>query len=201
MIEIVTDNALNLAKAILVLFIMVDPLGNIPIFMSLTEKMPKKQKSKTINTAIIVGIILLLIFAFAGQEIFLIFGVSIYSFQIAGGILLLIIAIRLIITGRIIDIDKNPESIGAVPIAMPLLVGPGAITTAIFSLQQYGMTITALAIIITLAITWIILRSVDKVYHFLGKSGALVIAQVNALFIAAIAIQFILMGITQFVQT
>jgi len=201
MIDIVTDNALNLAKAILVLFIMVDPLGNIPIFMSLTEKMPKKQKSKTINTAIIVGIILLLIFAFAGQEIFLVFGVSIYSFQIAGGILLLIIAIRLIITGRIIDIDKNPESIGAVPIAMPLLVGPGAITTAIFSIQQYGMTITALAIIITLAITWIILRSVDKVYHFLGKSGALVIAQVNALFIAAIAIQFIIMGITQFVQT
>ncbi len=201
MIEIVADNALNLAKAILVLFIMVDPLGNIPIFMSLTEKMPKKQKSKTINTAIIVGIILLLIFAFAGQEIFLIFGVSIYSFQIAGGILLLIIAIRLIITGRIIDIDKNPESIGAVPIAMPLLVGPGAITTAIFSIQQYGITITALAIMITLAITWIILRSVDKVYHFLGKSGALVIAQVNALFIAAIAIQFILMGITQFVQT
>ena len=201
MIEIVADNALNLAKAILVLFIMVDPLGNIPIFMSLTEKMPKKQKSKTINTAIIVGIILLLIFAFAGQEIFLIFGVSIYSFQIAGGILLLIIAIRLIITGRIIDIDKNPESIGALPIAMPLLVGPGAITTAIFSIQQYGITITALAIMITLAITWIILRSVDKVYHFLGKSGALVIAQVNALFIAAIAIQFILMGITQFVQT
>ena len=201
MIEIVTDNALNLAKAILFLFIMVDPLGNIPIFMSLTEKMPKKQKTKTFNTAIIVGIILLLIFAFAGQEIFLIFGVSIYSFQIAGGILLLIIAIRLIITGRIIDLDKNAESIGAVPIAVPLLVGPGAITTAIFSLQQYGITITALAIMITLAITWIILRSANKVYHFLGKSGALVIAQVNALFIAAIAIQFILMGITQFVQT
>jgi len=199
MLEIIDANAINLAKAILVLFIMVDPLGNIPIFMSLTEKMPKKQKTKTFNTATIVSIILLLLFAFAGQEIFSIFGVSIYSFQIAGGILLLIIAIRLIITGRIIDLEQNSESIGAVPIAMPLLVGPGAITTAIFTLQQYGIIITALAIIITLSITWIILRSANKVYHFLGKSGALVIAQVNALFIAAIAIQYIIVGITQFI--
>ena len=199
MLEIIDDNAINLAKAILVLFIMVDPLGNIPIFMSLTEKMPKKQKTKTFNTATIISIILLLIFAFAGQEIFSIFGVSIFSFQIAGGILLLIIAIRLIITGRIIDLDQNSESIGAVPIAMPLLVGPGAITTAIFTLQQYGLIITTLSIIITLVITWIILRSSNKVYHFLGKSGALVIAQVNALFIAAIAIQYIIIGITQFI--
>ena len=199
MLELINDNVLDLAKAIIVLFIMVDPLGNIPIFMSLTEKMPKKQKTKTFNTATIVSIILLLLFAFAGQEIFSIFGVSIFSFQIAGGILLLIIAIRLIITGKIIDLDQNPESVGAVPIAMPLLVGPGAITTAIFSLQQYGIVITTLAIITTLVITWIILRSVNKIYHFLGKSGALVIAQVNALFIAAIAIQYILMGITQFI--
>ena len=199
MLELINDNVLDLAKAIIVLFIMVDPLGNIPIFMSLTEKMPKKQKTKTINTATIVSIILLLLFAFAGQEIFSIFGISIFSFQIAGGILLLIIAIRLIITGKIIDLDQNPESVGAVPIAMPLLVGPGAITTAIFSLQQYGIVITTLAIITTLVITWIILRAVNKIYHFLGKSGALVIAQVNALFIAAIAIQYILMGITQFI--
>ncbi|MBY9013661.1 MAG: MarC family protein [Candidatus Lokiarchaeota archaeon] len=199
MLELINDNVLDLAKAIIVLFIMVDPLGNIPIFMCLTEKMPKKQKTKTFNTATIVSIILLLLFAFAGQEIFSIFGVSIFSFQIAGGILLLIIAIRLIITGKIIDLDQNPESVGAVPIAMPLLVGPGAITTAIFSLQQYGIVITTLAIITTLVITWIILRSVNKIYHFLGKSGALVIAQVNALFIAAIAIQYILMGITQFI--
>ena len=199
MLELINDNVLDLAKAIIVLFIMVDPLGNIPIFMCLTEKMPKKQKTKTFNTATIVSIILLLLFAFAGQEIFSIFGISIFSFQIAGGILLLIIAIRLIITGKIIDLDQNPESVGAVPIAMPLLVGPGAITTAIFSLQQYGIVITTLAIITTLVITWIILRSVNKIYHFLGKSGALVIAQVNALFIAAIAIQYILMGITQFI--
>ena len=168
--------------------------------MSLTEKMTKDKKRKTFNTATIIGIFLLLLFVFIGQEIFLIFGVSIYSFEVAGGILLLIIAIRLLITGKIIDIDESPESIGAVPIAMPLLVGPGAITTVIFNLQQYDLLITSLAIIITFIITWIILRFSNRVYHFLGKSGSLVIARVNALFIAAIAIQFILVGITQFVQ-
>lgn len=199
MLEIITSNIINLATAILVLLIIVDPLGNIPIFMSLTEKMSKDKKRKTFNTATITGIIILLVFAFVGQEIFSIFGISISSFEVAGGILLLIIAIRLLITGKIIDIGESPESIGAVPIAMPLLVGPGAITTVIFNLQQYGIATTSLAIIITLFITWIILRSANKVYRFLGQSGSLVIARVNALFIAAIAIQYIIVGITEFI--
>ncbi len=199
MIELIS-NLINLAVVVLVLFIIVDPLGNIPIFMSLTEKMSKEKRIKTFNTAIITGIVLLLVFAFVGREIFSIFGVSIFSFEVAGGILLLIIAIRLLITGKIIDMTESPESIGAVPIAMPLLVGPGAITTVIFNLQQYGVGITSLGIVITLLITWVILRSANKVYHFLGQSGALVIARVNALFIAAIAIQYIIVGITQFIQ-
>ena len=200
MLDLFTENIVNLATAILILFIIVDPLGNIPIFMSLTEKMTKNKKRKTFNTAIITCIFLLLIFGFIGQEIFGFFGVSIYSFEVAGGILLLIIAIRLLITGKIIDIDQSPESIGTVPIAMPLLVGPGAITTVIFNLQHYSLLITSLAIIITFALTWIILQFADKVYHFLGKSGSLVIARVNALFIAAISIQYILVGITEFIQ-
>lgn len=199
MIELLISNLINLAVVVMVLFIIVDPLGNIPIFMSLTERMSKEKKIKTFNTAIITGIVLLLVFAFVGREIFSIFGVSIFSFEVAGGILLLIIAIRLLITGKIIDMTESPESIGAVPIAMPLLVGPGAITTVIFNLQQYGIGITSLGIVITLLITWIILRSANKVYHFLGQSGSLVIARVNALFIAAIAIQYIIVGLTQFI--
>jgi len=87
MFELIIENAISLATAILVLFIIVDPLGNIPIFMSLTEKMSKDKKRRTFNTATITGIILLLIFAFVGQEIFSIFGVSIFSFEVPGGIL------------------------------------------------------------------------------------------------------------------
>ena len=200
MLESITDNAFNLAKAILVLFIIVDPFGSIPIFMSLTDKMSENQKKKVFNTATLVGFILLLAFAFAGQEIFSIFGVSVFSFEVAGGILLLIIAIRILISGRVTDMDESPESVGAVPIAMPLLVGSGAITTTIFNLQAYGVVVTALAVFVVLILTWIILRYINKVYHFLGKTGALVIARVMALLIAAIAIQYVLFGIAHFLE-
>ena len=115
----------ELAKAALALFIIVDPLGNIPIFMGLTENVSADKKKKVYNTATIVGTILLLVFAFTGTEILTIFGLSIYSFEVAGGILLLIIAIRILILGSMHENVESPESLGAVPIAIPLLVGPG----------------------------------------------------------------------------
>jgi multiple antibiotic resistance protein len=189
----------ELAKAIIALFIIVDPLGNIPIFMGLTEKMADTQKKKVYNTAALVGFILLLVFAFTGQEILTIFGLSIYSFEVAGGILLLIIAIRILISGSMHEDVESPESLGAVPIAIPLLVGPGAITTTIFNLQSYGTVTAILAVLIVLALTWVILRFINGIYRVLGKTGSLVIARVMALLIAAIAIQYILTGVTHFV--
>ena len=195
------DLAVNLAKAIIVLFIIVDPFGNIPIFMGLTEKMTDPQKRKIFNIACLVGFILLLVFALTGQEIFMIFGISIYSFEVAGGILLLIIAIRILISGNLSENAYSPESLGAVPIAMPLLVGPGAITTTIFSLQSYGVAIAALSVLIVLILTWVILRFMNSVYKVLGKTGSLVIARVMALLMAAIAIQYILDGLTIFLGT
>jgi multiple antibiotic resistance protein len=189
----------ELVKAVIALFIIVDPLGNIPIFMGLTEKMADTQKKKVYNTATLVGVILLLVFAFTGQEILMIFGLSIYSFEVAGGILLLIIAIRILISGSMHENAESPESLGAVPIAIPLLVGPGAITTTIFNLQAYGTLQAILAVLIVLSLTWVILRFINGIYKFLGKTGSLVIARVMALLIAAIAIQYILTGVTHFV--
>ena len=201
MSEAIANNALNIVKAALVLFIVVDPFGNIPIFMSLTEKITKAQRLKVFNTAILVGIILLLVFAFAGQQILSIFGVSLYSFEVAGGILLLIISIKILISGSLVDMSESPESMGAVPIAMPLLVGPGAITTTMLNLQSYGIAVAAISVFVVLALTWFILRYVDIVYHFLGKTGAIVIARVMALLIAAIAIQYVFVGVSHYLQT
>ena len=199
--DIIVETALNLIKAILVLFIVVDPFGNIPIFMSLTDKMTKTQRRKVFNTATLVGVILLLAFSFAGQQILSVFGISIFSFEVAGGILLLIISIKILISGSLENMSESPESMGAVPIAMPLLVGPGAITTTIFNLQYYGLAVAAISVVIVLVLTWFILRYVDLVYRFLGKTGAIVIARVMALLIAAIAIQYVLIGVTHFLQT
>jgi len=189
----------DLAKAIIVLFIIVDPFGNIPIFMGLTEAIPENQRKKLYNTATLVGVILLLVFAFTGQYILTIFNLSIYSFEVAGGILLLIVSIRILISGSKHDSDESPETLGAVPIAIPLLVGPGAITTTIFNLQTYGILITIISVIVVLALTWVILRFINKIYRVLGKTGSLVIARVMALLISAIAIQYILTGVTHFV--
>lgn len=188
----------DLVKAIIALFIIVDPFGNIPVFIGLTETIPENQRKKLYNTAILVGVILLLVFAFTGQEIFTIFDLSIYSFEVAGGILLLIVAIRILI-GGMREKAESPETLGAVPIAIPLLVGPGAITTTIFNLQTYGIVTTILSVIIVLALTWAILRFINQIYRFLGKTGSLVIARVMALLISAIAIQYILTGVKHFV--
>ncbi len=195
MVDFISD----LVKAIIALFIVVDPLGNIPIFIGLTEKIDPSQRKKIYNVAIVIGVVLLLVFAFLGQEILNIFGLSIYSFEIAGGILLLIISIKILVSGTLRESVESPESIGAVPIAMPLLVGPGAITTTIFNLQSFGIEIAIASVVAVLAITWIILRFINGVYRILGKTGSLVIARVMALLIAAIAIQYILSGVTHFV--
>jgi multiple antibiotic resistance protein len=189
----------ELIKAVIALFIIVDPFGNIPIFVGLTDTIEDKQRKRIFNVATVVALILLLVFSFAGQEILNLFGLSIYSFEVAGGILLLIIAIRILISNSSHEHPESPESMGAVPIAMPLLVGPGAITTTIFNLQSYGIYAAILAAVIVLALTWVILRFMNNIYRFLGKTGALVIARVMALLIAAIAVQYILTGVTHFV--
>ena len=85
---------------------------------------------------------------------------------------------------------------GAVPIAFPLLVGPGAITAAIVDLETMGAAVTLVAIFVTLAATWIILHSIEHIHRFLGESGSAVVARLMAIFIAAIAIGFIVNGIT-----
>jgi len=193
------DFITDLSRAAIALFIIVDPFGNIPIFVGLTGNISDTQRKKVYNTATLVGFALLLIFAFTGQEIFSLFGLSIYSFEVAGGILLLIVAIRILITGSMHENVESPESLGAVPIAIPLLVGPGAITTTILDLQAYGIIIATLAVLIVLSLTWVILRYIDNIYKFLGRTGALVIARVMALLIAAIAVQYILTGVTHFV--
>ena len=194
----------ELTRAIIALFIIVDPLGNIPIFVGLTENVPDDQRKKVYNTAVIVGVILLLFFAFAGNLVLNIFGLSLQAFEIAGGVLLLIIAIRIIISGSRENIE-SPESLGAVPIAIPLLVGPGAITTTIVTLQTnenqgltIAVTIAVLAVVAVMSLTWVILRFINGFNKLLGKTGSLVIARVMALLISGIAIQYILTGISTY---
>lgn len=189
---------LALTKSVISLFIIVDPLGNVPIFISLTHGMGVLERRKVFRTAAVTGFILLLAFAIAGNTILDIFGVKLPSFMVAGGILLLILAIKILVIGWEREEKMSPESVGAVPIAVPLLVGPGAITTTILSLQEYGVLVTVSSVVIVFTLTWLILRYIELLYRILGKNGSAIIARVMALLIAAIAIQYITNGIRVF---
>jgi len=188
----------NLARATLALFIIVDPFGNIPVFIGLTEKLEGQQRRRVFRSATLMGFALLVIFAFTGQGLLTFFGISLYSFQIAGGILLLIIAIKLLIEGEWWNPVGSQASLSAVPLAVPLLVGPGAITATILNLQEFGIVITLVAVVAVFLVVWLVLRLVEPVYRFLGKSGSQIIARIMSLFIAAIAVQYIINGITYY---
>jgi len=182
-------------KMTIALFIVVNPLGNVPIFVGLTKNMDPTQRRKTYQLATITGLILLTLFSLVGQNILVLFGIEWDSFLIAGGILLLIVAIRLLVTGGWSEHENSSESVGAVPIGCPLLVGPGAITTSILNIQSFGILATLISVLLTFVIVWLILRFIDPIYRVLGKNGSLVITRVMALLIAAISVQYILDGI------
>ncbi|MBT0160141.1 MarC family protein [Candidatus Bathyarchaeota archaeon A05DMB-2] len=200
-VALMAESIPNLAKAILALFIIVDPFGNIPIFIGLTKKLDKDERRRVFRSATLTGFFLLIIFALTGQWILTYFNISIYSFMIAGGILLLVIAIKLLIEGEWHEPAGSLESLSAVPIAVPLLVGPGAITTTIFSLQEFGITITVISVVIVFILVWVLLRLIDPVHKFLGKSGSAIIARIMALLIAAIAVQYIINGVSHYLPT
>lgn len=185
----------DLTRSFISLFIIVDPFGNIPIFIGLTEGISSDSRRRIFHIATITGFILLLAFALAGREILSFFGITLQSFMIAGGTLLLIIAVRILVIGGWEERSRSPESIGVVPIAVPLLVGPGAITTTIINLETYGILTTIISVVLVFIIVWLTLRFIEPIYRVLGRSGSIVIARVMALLIAAIAVQFIIEGL------
>jgi multiple antibiotic resistance protein len=184
----------QLLQAVVALFIIIDPLGNLPIFIGLTEGMTKKERKDTFVEAIYVGFFLLLLFTIAGTGILGLFSISLNDFKIAGGILLLVISLYMLIKGHFVDIEDSKD-LGAVPLGIPLLAGPGAITTTMVLLGMYGMNITLLAVIINFMISGVIFYWADDIYERIGRTGSIIIAKVMAIILAAIAVKFIREGI------
>ena len=185
----------DLIRSTIALFVVMDPIGSVPLFIAMTQKMETKERVAVTKTAVITAAALLIVFAVAGTQILSIFGVTIASFMVAGGVLLFIVAIELLTHGewRFGSAGSQGES-GVVPLAFPLLAGPGAITAVIISFQTSGIVVTALSIAIVVGITALILRYVDRIYRVLGRRGSVIVTRVFAVFIAAIAVQFIVEG-------
>jgi multiple antibiotic resistance protein len=188
-------------EAILALFAIVDPIGNIPIFIEVADHIPEGRSQKAFDTAVIVGAIILLIFSFAGNAILdHIFGIKLADLQLAGGILLLVIAIDHLVFGTLrrsvaVSGTFGPYEVGCVPLACPLLAGPGAMVTSLTTLERSGPAEAVLAIAVVFGLLWIIMRFVQPIHRFLGKIVCTVFSKVMCLFIAAIGIHMIMSGL------
>jgi multiple antibiotic resistance protein len=197
LLKIPHDFVNELTKSTIALFVVIDPIGNVPLFIALTSKMDKIQKRKTSKVAIITAASLLTVFAIGGTRILSIFGINIFSFMIAGGILLFILSIELLTHGSWrFAIGDTAEDTGAVPLAFPLLVGPGAITSVIISYETAGLIVTILSIAIVIGVTYLTLFLVNPIYRVLGSRGSMIITRVFAILIAAIGVQYVLQGLT-----
>src|SRR5215216_5920986 len=184
----------DLLRSIIALFVVIDPVGTIPFFFAITEKMEKGEWKAVSKTTIITAGLLLIVFAIAGNQILGLFGITIFSFMIAGGVLLFIISIELLTHGEWRFGGTFVGESGVVPLAFPLLAGPGAITSVMISFQTAGLVVTLLSILIVIGITYIVLRYIDRIYRVIGRRGSIIVTRVFAVLIAAIAVQFIVDG-------
>ncbi|HET7345356.1 MAG TPA: MarC family protein [Nitrososphaeraceae archaeon] len=184
----------ELIKSTIALFVVIDPIGSVPLFIAITEKMGKEERKSISKVAIITAAALLVVFAVAGTQILTIFGITVFSFMVAGGVLLFIVAIELMLHGAWrfgVEGGSVPGESGVVPLAFPLLAGPGAITSVIISFQTAGLIVTILSIAIVISVTYLVLRLINPIYNLLGRRGSMIITRVFAVFIAAIAVQYI----------
>ncbi|ODS39527.1 MAG: hypothetical protein A7316_05315 [Candidatus Altiarchaeales archaeon WOR_SM1_86-2] len=189
------------------IFVIVNPVGGLITFIALTSGMSAAERKETAKRSVMVACALAIVFAISGELILEFFGVTVDSLRVAGGILLFLIALDMLharvsresVTTEEIKDATEREDVSVFPIAMPLLTGPGAITTVIVVIRT-GETmdlkiITILAILLTFAVSYIVFRFADKINKVLGFTGSLVVTRVMGLLLGAIAVTFISVGV------
>lgn len=177
------------------LFVVIDAFGNLPIVISLTEEMSTRERYQVVHTAIITAVIVGLLFLFFGQLILTVLGISVGTFAIAGGIILLVLSIKFMTTGHFTNVIKE-EMIAVVPIGTPIVVGPATITALIFLSQEYKLYTVLLSFLVNIFISWIVFLLSGSIIKVLGLGGLRAISRVFSLLIAAIAVSMIIHGLT-----
>jgi multiple antibiotic resistance protein len=195
-IFVIPDNFFNkILTYTIQLLAVVEPFGIIPILINLTKKMEKETSKALSKSAAITSALLLMIFGIAGTQILAAFGITVNSFMVAGGALLFIVSLEIMRHGALRNLENDLQGPGIIPIAFPLIAGPGAITSVIISEQKDGPIVTLLSIVIVIGITYLVLRSINSIYRILGNRGSEVISRIFAVILAAIAIQYIVEGL------
>lgn len=182
------------------LFVAMDVFAVVGIFLSLTEDMSHSERKEAVRESVLTALFVGLGFMALGEAIFKILGVTVDDFKIAGGLLLLVIAILDIVNpqGR----SKLPGGkLGIVPLGVPLIVGPAVLTTLIVLLEHYGAVPTVICFLLNLLVVWVSLAKAERLVHTFGRGGITAISKLMMLLLAAIAIMMIRMGLEDILWT
>jgi len=176
------------------LFIVIDAFGNLPFVISLSEGMSKRDRRKMIHVAAVTATIVGLAFLFFGQFILNVMGISVGSFTIAGGLILLVLSIKYILTGKVVEAVRE-EMIAVVPIGTPLLSGPATIATLLLLVGQFPLYIVLISFMLNLLIAWVLFLLGNQIVNFMGKGGLRAVSNVFNLLLAAIAVAMVIRGL------
>lgn len=179
------------------IFVTVDAIGNVPIFLSLVEGMTKKQRHKAIIDSVATATLVAVGFMLVGKLILGLLGISIQDFQIAGGALLFVIAVRLLMPGMQKGMLPNgsDKDVGVFPLGTPLITGPAVLTTTLMMLDSYGIAPTFISLGLNMLFVWITLTQADKIIKFMGANGTRAFAKIMYILLAAISVMMIRRGI------
>ncbi len=195
-------------KSFITLFTIIDPIGGAPFFLGITAGYSEEERRKIAFKASITAFITLVIFLWIGIQLLYFFQISISSFKIAGGILLFLIALEMLFgkTTQVKTTDeetlqiKQKEDVSIVPLGIPYLAGPGAITTTIILGENSNIlqkSILSCIIFLIFLITFFILAYSSKIFKFLGELGTKAVVRILGLILASIAIEYITQGLKE----
>ena len=182
------------------LFVAVDAIGVLPMFMTLTGRIEEKKIPRVIYQSVATAIIVAFVFLIAGRALLNLLGITVADFMIAGGILLFALSMSDLLSTDKTQRQIDPESLGAVPIGVPLITGPAVLTTSIILLDGYGFMITAAAIFINILIAGVVFFFSKYIHRVLGKAGAKAFSKIASLLLASIAVMIIRKGIMTFLE-
>lgn len=179
------------------IFVAVDSIGNMPVFISLVEGLNKKQRHKIIVDSVSTATVLAVLFMFIGKWVLRFIGITMYDFQVAGGILLLVIATRLLLPGssKIILSNGDGKSIGVFPLGTPLITGPAVLTTTLMMLDSFGVAATFVSLVLNMLIAWLTMAKADIILKLIGSSGSRAFSKIMYILLAAIAVMMMRRGI------
>ncbi|MDD5691939.1 MAG: MarC family protein [Candidatus Omnitrophica bacterium] len=179
-------------------FVAVDVIGTVPIFLSLVENSSKQQKRKIVRDAVTTATAVAIIFVAVGKWVFSLLGITIPDFQIAGGALLFVISVRLLLPGaqKSVITVSHYKDMGIFPLGTPLITGPAVLTTTLIMMNSFGALATLVSLILNMFLVWFCLIKADLIMKRVGPSGTRALSKIMYILLAAIAVMMIRRGIT-----